>query len=328
MGLGICAAKNRPPTTSVTSNRSDIADRVVFRPRRLVLALVLLAACTTEDVPTDPVDGSEIDCVPQALDRSPTDPSNPGETLRPLVFVFAGESNAGGLGLNSDALPTELGVRDSVQILDLYSGDFDFEPLDIGFNNLIDHAGLSDNEWLVPNPPNDILVHGMELGLANAVEAGAFPGRTSVYLIKTGQGGSPIASWGVDGVYWTKFLERIAAAKRQLPGNARWIVWYSQGINDAYYDTPMDIWKETTVAHLSKLKAALPDCQIIFTEFQSMPAKGGYPKLNDAIREVVARDPALASVSTAGAATRDINHWSYAGLRDIVVPALVAATRP
>ena len=201
--------------------------------------------------------------------------------------------------------------------------------LDIGFNNLVDHAGISDNRTYVPNPPNDILVHGMELGLANAVEAGAFPGRPQVYLIKTGHGGSRIDQWNVGGSYWTKFLQRTDAAKAVLPANARWIVWYSQGINDAVAGVPIATWKTATIAHLAKLKAQLPGCQIIFTEFQSMPANGGYPAVNAAIREIVAADPtALASVDTTGAAAQDGNHWSYAGYRNTVVPAMVAATRP
>ena len=60
-----------------------------------------------------------------------------------------------------------------------------------------------------------------------------------------------------------------------------------------------------------------------------MPANGGYPAVNAAIREIVAGDPGtLASVDTSGAAAQDANHWSYAGYRDTVVPAMVAATRP
>lgn len=296
-------------------------------PRRhLLLALLATvvgaAACSDdESVP------ASIDAMAPPIDASP-DASPDAPPPPPLVFVFAGESNSGGLALNRDATAAELAAHPAVQIMDLYSGAFDFEPLDIGFNNLVDHDGISTNPAFVPNPPNDILVHGMELGLANAVEAGAFPGVTQVYLIKTGHGGSRIAQWNEGGAYWTKFLQRIAAAKAVLPADARWIVWYSQGINDAVAGVPIATWKTATVAHLAKLKAQLPGCQIIFTEFQSMPANGGYPAVNTAIREIVAADPALASVDTTGAAAQDGNHWSYAGYRNVVVPAMVAATRP
>lgn len=285
--------------------------------RSLLLALAAVAGCHDEPA-------AMLDAATDAAPDAPIDAPPP-----PLVFVFAGESNSGGLARNADALPAELAARPEVQILDLYSGAFDFEPLDIGFNNVVDHAGISDNRTLVPDPPNDILVHGMELGLANAVLAGAFPGRPTVYLIKTGQGGSRIAQWDTGGAYWTKFVQRIAMAKAQLPADARWIVWYSQGINDAVAGVPIATWKTATLAHLDKLKAQLPGCQIIFTEFQSMPANAGYPAVNAAIRELVATDPStLSSVDTTGAAAQDGNHWSYAGYRDTVVPAMVAATRP
>jgi Carbohydrate esterase, sialic acid-specific acetylesterase len=244
----------------------------------------------------------------------------------PLAFVFAGESNSGGIALNSAATAGELNARPAVQIMNLYSGKFSFEPLKIGFNNVVDHAGLSNNVIYVPNPPNTILVHGMELGLANAVESAAFAGVTSVYLIKTGQGGSRIAEWASDGAYWKKFIERTDAAKAQLPNATRWVVWYSQGLNDAVGNVPIAAWKTATVAHLAKIKAQLPNCQILLTEFQSMPANGGYPQVNQAIREIVAADPTLTSVDTTGAGTDGANHWSYAGYRNTVVPALVAKT--
>jgi hypothetical protein len=98
----------------------------------------------------------------------------------PLALVFAGESNSGGIALNSEATPAELAPRPAVQIMNLYSGTFGFEPLRIGFNNVVDHEGLSTNPIYVPMPPNGILVHGMELGLTNAVEAGLFPGEVKV----------------------------------------------------------------------------------------------------------------------------------------------------
>jgi hypothetical protein len=245
----------------------------------------------------------------------------------PLAFVFAGESNSGGIAFNSAATASELAPRAAVQIMNLYSGTFAFENLDIGFNNLVDHAGLSTSALYVPVPPNNIAVHGMELGLANAVEASTFPGSNVVYLVKTGQGGSRIAEWDAGGVYWTKFLARTDAAKAKLPANTRWVVWYSQGINDAIAAVPIATWKAATIAHLAKIKTQLPGCQIILTEFQSMPANAGYPAVNQAIREIVTADPTLSSVDTTGAATDGANHWSYAGYRNIVVPALVAKTR-
>jgi Carbohydrate esterase, sialic acid-specific acetylesterase len=264
-------------------------------------------------------DGSSADAMPDAGKDAAAPPG-------PLAFVFAGESNSGGVAPNRDATAAELAPRPAVQIMNLYSGTFAFEPLDIGFNNIIDHAGISTSPTYVPNPPHGILVHGMELGLANAVEAGRF-GQSRVYLIKTGQGGSKIAEWDAAGAYWSKFLQRTNAARAVLPANTRWVVWYSQGINDAIAGTPIAAWKAATVAHLAKIKSQLPGCQIILTEFQSMPANGGYPAVNAAIREIVAADTELASISTVGADTVDANHWSYAGYRNMVVPALITKTK-
>ena len=227
----------------------------------------------------------------------------------PLVFVFTGESNSGGQALNSAALPVEVAARSSIQILN--NTTLAFQALDIGANNNIDHAGL-----------DPALYHGMELGLANHIEAGAFQCRTSVQLIKTGQGGSLISQWNVGGTYWTKFLERVDAAN--MHPSTQWVVWYSQGINDANGGNPVATWKAATVSHLAKIKAALPGCLILMTEFGSLP--GGNATYDTAIQEIAAADPDVVSVAFPGADSDDDYHWSYAGFRNTVVPAMVAAT--
>ncbi len=51
---------------------------------------------------------------------------------RPLVFVFTGESNSGGIGRNAEATPAELAARPSVQIMNLTNGLFTFESLLLG----------------------------------------------------------------------------------------------------------------------------------------------------------------------------------------------------
>jgi hypothetical protein len=96
-------------------------------------------------------------------------------TDRALAFVFTGESNSGGIGLNSEAAPTELAVRPRVQIMNLTSSLFGFEPLRVGVNNLRDHAGLEDYYDSC---------HGFEIALANSIEAGLFTDFSSYYLIK------------------------------------------------------------------------------------------------------------------------------------------------
>ena len=227
---------------------------------------------------------------------------------RPLVFVFTGESNSGGIGRNAEATPAELAARPSVQILNLTNGLFTFEPLLLGQNNLRDHAGL---EGYYAG------CHGLELGLANAVEAGAFKGRKQVYLVKTGQGGSRIEQWAPEhqSGYWKKFDQRLAAAKRQVPANAQWVVWFSLGINDAIANTPIATWKQETLAHLKRIKKELPGAPIVMTQFQSMKR---YAATDEALAEIAAEESGIFVVDSTGAGMEpDQNHWNYAGLKTV-----------
>ena len=229
--------------------------------------------------------------------------------------MFTGESNSGGIGLNSQATPAELKPRPAVQIMNLTKGLFRFEPLQLGVNNLRDHAGLEGYY-------NDC--HGFESELANAVETNAFPGYKQVYLIKTGQGGSTIEQWAGDtaGGYWSKFMQRIEAGKRQLPATPRWVVWFSLGINDAIAGTPVPQWKKDVVVHLKRIKAQLPGATIVMTRFQSV----GYPKINQALAAIAAEEDNVFVVDSSKAGLRDANHWSYAGLKT-VAGRLIEVTR-
>lgn len=183
---------------------------------------------------------------------------------QPLVIVITGESNSGGSGRNVDASPKERAPRNSVQIMNLTSGKFGFETMQLGVNNLRDHFNMNETHYTN--------WHGFENELANVVDAKGFPNHKQVYLIKTGHGGSRIAQWTEDSPsgFWKKFLERTEAGKRQLPDNPQWVVWFSLGINDAIAKTPIEQWEKETRAHLKKLKAQLPDTIIIMTLFQSL----------------------------------------------------------
>jgi len=226
---------------------------------------------------------------------------------RPLVFVFTGESNSGGIGLNADAAPAELQPRPAVRILNLTNSVFNFEPLRIGQNNLRDHAGLEGYYGVC---------HGLENGLAEAAESGAFAGRAPVYLIKTGQGGSRIAEWAPDHAsgYWRKHAQRIEAARRQLPNEPQWVVWFSLGINDAIAGTDANLWESAVAAHLRRIGEQLPGAVIVMTQFQAMK---NYPAFDAAIAAIAAREPDVVAVDSTGAALRDGNHWSCAGLKTL-----------
>ena len=224
-----------------------------------------------------------------------------GSPVTSLTFVFTGESNAGGMALNSDATSTELASTPQVQILN--NNTFLFENLDIGTNNNLDHYNMPC-----------CIYHGFELQLANSVKANAFTNNPQVYLVKTGQGLSILGDWNVGGVFWTKFLQRIAAAKTQLPASTQWVVWYSLGINDYIFGTPTGTFKTMTIAHLNKIKAELPGAIIIMTQFQSMG-----DIYTDAMTEIASTQPNVYVVDSTGATlTAEGLHWNYIGFKTLV----------
>jgi hypothetical protein len=240
-------------------------------------------------------------------------------TDRALAFVFTGESNSGGIGLNADAAPAECAERPCLQILNLTSGLFGFESLQVGVNNLRDHAGLEDSYDSC---------HGFEIALANLVDAGMFTNHTSFFLIKTGQGGSRIDEWeaGARSGYWARFVQRVTAAGKQIPTDRQWVVWLSLGINDAIAGTPIDVWKKHMAGHLIKLKSELPGTIIVMTQFQSMSEGLSLSPINQAIAEIADAEDNVFVVNSNGADLRDTYHWSYAGLKT-VGSRMAAATK-
>jgi hypothetical protein len=225
----------------------------------------------------------------------------------PIVFVITGESNSGGIGLNSQATAAERAPRACVQIMNLTSGSFGFEDLKLGVNNLRDHFRL-DGYYDT--------CHGFENQLANSVDAGVFTNTPQVYLIKTGQGSARMAQWAVGdrSGYWAKFLERINAAKRQLPANPQWVVWFSLGINDGIAHTPIDKWQEDTLAYLKRIKDELPGAVIVMTQFQSMR---NYPQIDAALAKIAEEEARVFVVDSTGADLANPNHWNYAGLKTV-----------
>jgi hypothetical protein len=262
-----------------------------------------------------------------ALAVEPSDGPNPSTSAvkkfgaKPLCFVFAGESNSGGFGLNTEATAAELAPRSCVQIMNLTSGKFEFENLQIGVNNLQKHGALDGLEKIC---------HGFELELANAVEKGTFAGHKQVYLIKTGQGGSRVKDWNPEHPNWkNSFLQRVQAGKRQLPGNVQWVVWLSLGINDGRSNTPD--FKTLMSEYLDRVHAELPGAVIVMTGFESM----GYPTINQILHQLAAEKTGVATVDTTGAALAkrrdrpdlvDPNHWGYAGLK-VVTTRLIESTQ-
>jgi peptidoglycan hydrolase-like protein with peptidoglycan-binding domain len=223
--------------------------------------------------------------------------------LRKLVFVFNGESNSGGLAKNNEATEDELAPSNVVQHLN--NTTFLFEDLDIGTNNNIDHCCSLDSATQ----------HGLELQLNNRVEENIFSDNPQIHLIKTGQGGSRVSDWNVDGTYWAKFLERVNAAKTQLSTDRQWVTWISIGLNDFAAGTNVSTFKIGLIDHINKIKDELPDTIIILTQFQAMSANSGYPNYNAAMDEIAASEHNVFVVDSTGADLEDGSHWSYDGFK-------------
>jgi hypothetical protein len=216
-----------------------------------------------------------------------------------ILFVISGESNSGGYALNTEAPGHELGIRSSVKILN-NTHLSSFDDLDIGKNNLVGHTGL----------PNGV-THGFELELANRAVASPVYNEPC-FLVKTGQGGSRIAEWNTQGMFFKTFVKRSCAAKKLLEGlSYRTAVLFSLGINDALAGTDGGVWKSAVISHLADIREVLGrDTPVIMTKF--MPY---YPEYNRMIGEIAEEVGNTYSVYTEDASLRDEHHWDHAGMK-------------
>ncbi len=226
--------------------------------------------------------------------------------LKPLLVIINGESNSGGYALNSQAPSGEIGVRDSVLILNNTTLT-SFDTLNIGGNNITGHTGLSNG-----------VIHGFELELANEADIERFY-KQPVHLIKTGQGGSTIAQWNIGGGYLTTFTDRITAAKSLINfADYRVVLLFSLGINDAIAGTNVNTWKTGILAHFVNLRSivGIPNLPIIMTEFETMGGTStAYDTYTSMIQTIASEDPNVYSVDATGATKRDANHWDYYGMK-------------
>ena len=229
---------------------------------------------------------------------------------------FAKTRLSGGVGNNADATPTELAARSQVQIW--HNTANVFQDLDIGTNNLISHAGATDNAF-----------HGWELQLANAVAASRFT-QAQVYLVKCGQGGSRIVEWSVGhgSGYWSTALSRIQAAKTAMSAAGKApvpIVFFSLGINDAIgnstYGTvapptsDWPAWRTDVEGLISRLRTELgATTPVLMTKFEAPLTVRA--NVNTQLDAIDAADAYAVAVSSSGAPSQgDGNHWTYAGYK-------------
>lgn len=255
--------------------------------------------------------------------ESPSTPPPP-PTTTPLLIIYAGESNSGGLADNSFASSPELASR----TLKIFNNTTlaSFDNLNIGaHNNLVGHLGLI---YAMNN------AHGMELQLANRVDAGDFTDKT-VYLVKTGQGGTTIAMWADEATYsaesstiepFDTCISRITAAKALILSETgqepELVIFWSQGINDRGIGTEVTTWKNATKAVLNAIRAALGATVPIFTtKFESITGVD-MSAFNTAISAYASEMTSVTAVSTSGAETSQVfagagNHWGYTGMKAV-----------
>lgn len=223
---------------------------------------------------------------------------SPNNTL----FVFTGESNTGGIALNSDATAFELTSTSNIKILNNTTLT-SFDDLHIGVNNLVGHAGLG--------APYNTTTHSWELQMINRVSAGTF-NKIPTYIVKAGQGGTKIADWYVGATTylstncWQILQDRVDAAI-SIMHPSRIVFFYQQVLNDTG-GTDQTTWMNDTIAHFAKIRVKYPNSVIIFLEPMTTYSSW-YHYIESA---VAASQPNTYFVSSIGA-TYNALHYDYAG---------------
>ena len=235
-----------------------------------------------------------------ATTPQPTDTTN-----YTYMFIFTGESNSGGETPNTSATPAELAPRSNVQILN--NSSFVFEDLDIGTNNTIDHFGITC-----------CTKHGWELQLANRTDSLKSLYGDSVFLVKTGQGGSRLSQWSdKSGTSFSKFRQRVDTAEQYLSNrNVKKVIILSLGINDMIWDNGSitnDSFRVQMIRHINNLRSVTGgNTPVVMTKFF-----GEFTRMNNAIDSVAMAMDSVYTIDTTGAPTQDTAHWNYSGYKEI-----------
>jgi len=222
------------------------------------------------------------------------------------IIILAGESNSRGYGLNSDLSGAELNARNLL----IWNRETDvWEASDIDTNSFSVTPGTD---------------HGLEVGLANYDDYGAF-GSYDVRLLKAGSGGSHIRQWtGSSETLRTQMFGWSDEAAAALPGDTiRYLFWWSQGINDSigtsYPALTATEWKSQTIQFFGEVRTKYgPMVPIVCTE---LPAT--YSAYNTALAEIATEMTGVYIADNSGAELRDTNHWSANGLKTLV-PRMLA----
>lgn len=239
---------------------------------------------------------------------------NQQTSLQPLLLIIAGESNSGGIALNSYATSPELAKR-KLKILN-NSTLSSFDSLDIGSNNLVGHCGL---QYAASTG------HGLELQIANSYDSGYF-GNRNVYLCKAGQGGTVISQWADEATYtaettvepYDTYFERVDSAIAIVTRNDTvpiCVLIWSQGINDGGGNTTF--WKNSTKSLFNDMRVQIPSLPIYITRFDSM-SDYYYTQMVEIASEI----GSVKIISSAGCETSTVvagagSHWGYWGMKEL-----------
>ena len=216
------------------------------------------------------------------------------------LFVPFGESNSGGVALNSILTAVDLLPQNHLKIWN--NSTSTFQPLQIGTNNLISHTGLTNN-----------VTHGIERGLAREVlNVLQWP---EAYILKSGQGGSTIAQWSVGNAsgYLSTLTSRYNAARSALTSQGfivRPVVIWFNGINDAVAGTTPSTFRTATQAHFAQIRAVMGSTTPIFMP-QIMPTNAAYTAINTEIAAIDATDANMWSLATSSVAQDPNNTYHY-----------------
>jgi Carbohydrate esterase, sialic acid-specific acetylesterase len=227
---------------------------------------------------------------------------------KPLLIILTGESNAGGLALNTDTTTAEMAINPKLKYLN--NTTLLFEDYDI-LKSGKGHFNIEGTAW-------DGTRHGWDLQISNLTKINYFKGR-EVYLVKTGQGASTISQWAAGSTYETKFNDRVNAAKTLINKPLDTIILYSQGINDIAQGLSSVTWKAATKARINAIKALNPKTPIVMTLFE---APMTYLMYNTIIKEVANEITGVYVVSTSGLTLLDTAHWDYAAMKILATKML------
>ena len=235
------------------------------------------------------------------------------------LVVIQGESNAAGLAYNSQASTAELAPRTNVKIIN--NNTLQFETLQLGVNNNILENVVDQS------------THGLENGLANAVDAGQLTKPT--YLVKAGGSGSWISEWLSNGTSrnpgqygWSQLVARMDAAVNYLKSKGipyTITVWQSIGINDYNAGTTNATYQSRMIQFRTDFRNRYgQNIPFLTTHFFS-----GHP-YNPVIDAIAASDPLgiCSAIDVSGTTYRDPNvHWDYNGFK-VIASRMVALMVP